>query len=365
MKKLLLPDFNKNNLRIISLERSQTIPSSWYTDPAFFEFDNKQIFARTWQYVGHHSQVERSGDYLIATVANNPVIVVKGKDNVVRGFFNVCRHRGGPIAIEEHGNCNALQCKYHGWTYTLEGMLRGVPHFNFVELFDKKDYGLLPVHLETWEGLLFVNLSKSTIHIAEIMKGISERIGKNILPAKKFYRRVQYEVNCNWKVYVDNFLEGYHLPYVHPELCNLLDYQNYVTETYEHYSLQFSPITESENLYGSGGEALYYFVFPNFMLNILPGRLQTNLVVPISHNRTKVIFDYYYNDITSPSALKMIEDDLSYSDKVQQEDIEICERVQKGLESVAYDRGRFSVEMERGVYHFQSLLKKSYRKVLK
>ena len=135
--------------------------------------------------------------------------------------------------------------------------------------------------------------------------------------------------------------------------------------SYEHFSLQYSPFTQQKNLYGTqNGEAYYYFIFPNFMLNILPGRLQTNLVVPIAHNKTNVIFDYYYDDISSPSAKKIIEDDIAYADNVQQEDREICEYVQRGLESKAYNKGRFSVEMEQGVYHFQSLLKKFYENFL-
>ncbi|MBI4548535.1 MAG: aromatic ring-hydroxylating dioxygenase subunit alpha [Ignavibacteriae bacterium] len=380
----MLPDFTKKNLEICPLERAETIPSSWYVDPHFLKLDKQCIFARTWQYVGHRSRVEHPGNYLTATIAGNPIIIVRGKDNIVRAFYNVCRHRGGPLAIDESGNCNVLQCKYHGWTYALDGMLRGVPQFDRVELFDRKDFGLIPVNIDTWEGLVFVKLSKDETSLSSTMKGIPERIAPIKLSTKKFHRRVNYDVNCNWKVYVDNYLEGYHLPYVHPELCQLLDYQKYVTETFEHYSLQYSPFTGNENVYGSrDGVAYYYFVFPNFMMNILPGRLQTNLVIPLSHNRCRVIFDYYYDDIVSADARlradqsaevstktethsgvqvrKFIEDDIEYSDTIQQEDMEICEHVQRGLESVAYDKGRFSVEMEKGVYHFQCLLKKAYQ----
>ena len=361
-----LPDFTKKNLRVDPLERSETIPSSWYTHPSFFTVDQKDILATTWQCIGHCSRLEHPGDWFVATVAGNPVIVIRGKDNISRAFFNVCRHRGGPLAIEESGNCNALQCKYHGWTYTLEGMLRGVPQFDRVELFDRKDFGLIPVNMETWQGLIFVKLHGSNhatdTPLRSIVNGIAERIAPIRMDGKKFFRRINYEVNCNWKVYVDNYLEGYHLPYVHPELCNLLDFQQYMTETFDYYSLQYSPFTGKDNLYGANnGAAFYYFIFPNMMLNILPGRLQTNLILPIAHNKTQVIFDYYYDDITSSEALKMIEDDIQYSDRVQKEDTEICERVQQGLESIAYDKGRFSVEMEKGVYHFQSLLKKAYQ----
>ncbi|HYQ86817.1 MAG TPA: aromatic ring-hydroxylating dioxygenase subunit alpha [Bacteroidota bacterium] len=389
------PPIAERDLRIDPLERSETIPSTWYTDPRFFEIDKRSIFARTWQLIGHSGRLQKPGDFLIGTVAGNPVILVHGKDGRIRGFYNVCRHRGGPIAIEENGNCNALQCKYHGWTYTLEGMLRGVPQFDRVELFDRKDYGLIPVPLDSWEGLHFVNLSgerlDGRIGLRALLGGIRERIAPMEPGAKHFYKRINYELKCNWKVYVDNYLEGYHLPYVHPELCNLLDYQSYVTETFGYYSLQHSPLT-GDSIYGSmkppagssrthsdsssrsaagsapggspNGRAFYYFIFPNIMLNILPGRMQTNIVVPLAHDRTKVVFDYYYDHVDSPEAIRSIEEDIAYSDRIQQEDAEICEHVQHGLESVAYDRGRFSVEMEKGVYHFQCLLKDAYRKAL-
>jgi len=364
-RKSFLSLSGSKDLKIVPLERAETIPSGWYTDSQFHEFDREVLFATTWQYVGHNSQLKNPGDYTTATAAGNPLLIIRGKDNIVRAFFNVCRHRGGPLAIEERGNCNILQCKYHGWTYLLDGSLRGTPKFDRTELFDKKDFGLVPVHIESWEGLLFVHLSEKHAPLASMMEGISKRIAPHTLANKKFFSHIEYDVNCNWKVYVDNYLEGYHLPFVHPELCNLLDYQKYVTETYEHYSLQYSPFTEKDNVYTSGeGEAFYYFVFPNFMMNILPGRLQTNLVLPLAHNKCKVVFDYYYDDISSIEALKKIEDDLSYSDKVQQEDIEICQYVQRGLQSIAYDKGRFSPEMEEGVYHFQCLLKMAYKEIL-
>lgn len=360
-----LPDFANATLTIQPLERAQTIPSSWYVDPRFHDFDKECLFADTWQYVGYLDQVRKTGDYFLTTVAENPIIVVRGKDQKLRAFYNVCRHRGGPLAIED-GNCKALQCKYHGWTYLLDGSLRGVPEFDRVELFDRKDFGLIVVNLDVWAGLIFVNLSGHPEPLGAVFEGILERIAPIDLSKRHFYRRVEYAIDCNWKVYVDNYLEGYHLPYVHPELCTLLDYRRYVTETYPTYSLQYSPFTDNENLYQvSRGEAFYYLVFPNFMLNILPGRLQINLVRPLAPNKCLVIFDYFYDDITSPEALKMIEEDINFSDKVQREDVEICERVQMGLQSRGYDRGRFSVKCEQGVYHFQSLLKWTYRRTCK
>lgn len=355
--------FLQNDLKIKPLARAETIPSDWYTDPAMNAFERKTIFDKTWQFVCHISKLSNPGDHAVASVADNPVLVVRGSDGSLRAFYNVCRHRGGPIAVEDGCGVKALQCKYHGWTYTLDGHLRGVPKFDRTELFNKKNYGLVPVNLDIWDGLIFVNLDEKPAPLAKFYHGISERIHPLKLGPMRFHQRVIYDVQCNWKVYVDNYLEGYHLPFVHPELCKLLDYAQYQTETFECYSLQHSPITPEENIYTSGaGTAFYYFVFPNFMLNILPGRLQTNLVLPLSHDRCRVIFDYHYNDTESEIARKKIDDDLKYSDWVQHEDITICEHVQKGLNSKAYTKGRFSVEMENAVHHFQSLLKTYYKK---
>ncbi len=296
------------------------------------------------------------------SVAENPVVIVRDKSGGLRAFYNVCKHRGGPLATEA---CSAkmLQCKYHGWTYQLDGSLRGVPRFDRTELFDKKDYGLIPVHVETWEGMLFVNLADDPPPLETVLDGIPKRIAPIRLSEMMYHTQVVYEVACNWKVYIDNYLEGYHLPYVHPELCNLLDVKAYTTETFDQYSLQYSPLSEGDNLYQqSGGAAYYYFVFPNFMMNILPGRLQTNRVVPVTASTCRVVFDYYYEN---PATMgKVIADDLAYSDHVQEEDITICEHVQLGLASKGYDRGRFSVECEAGVHHFQALLKAAYKRAV-
>jgi choline monooxygenase len=322
------------------------------------------VFARTWQHVADEGQLAEPGSHVVSLVAGSPVIVVRGKGGELRAFYNVCRHRGGPLALKD-GRSDMLQCKYHGWTYRLDGMLRGVPHFDRVELFDKKDYGLIPVGVGVWEGLVFVSLAANPAPLEACFDGVARRVGWSLRDLK-FARRVDYEVRCNWKVYVDNYLEAYHVPHVHPELFSLYDFQRYRTEVYDRYSLQVGPLADEKTLYSEGGgEALYYQVFPNFMLNILPGRLQANVVEPVAPDRCRVVFRYYYDDVTSPAALRKIDDDVAYSDRVQAEDIEICERVQLGLQSGVYDRGRFSVEFEAGVYHFQRLLKQSYRAWLK
>ena len=358
-----LPDFTPKHFAISPLAESETIPSAWYTARQFHDFDQEFVFQKSWQPIGHVSQLANPGDCITAVVADNPIVVVRGKDDELRAFYNVCRHRGGPLMMHD-GNCTMLQCKYHGWTYHLDGSLRGVPRWDRVDLFDKKDYGLVPIAHQVWQDLIWVSLDPVEVPLEALVHGIGERVssgGKQLLAGLKFYKRVVYDIRCNWKAYVDNYLEGYHLPHVHPELCNLLDVQKYVIETAEYHSLQYSPFQTGDNLYGgNGGEAYYYFIWPNLMLNIIPGRLQTNRVVPVAADKCQVIFDYFYDDVTSEAAKTRAEADIDYSHKVQLEDVEICEYVQRGLSSRAYDKGRFSVECEEGVYHFQTLVKRAY-----
>lgn len=356
-----VPDLSPADLRVDPLERADTIPSSWYTDARIEPLELRAVFRPGWQVVGHGSQVPRAGDTLSATVAGEPIIVVRGTDDELRAFYNVCRHRGGPLVMEHQDACRVLQCKYHGWTYRLDGTLRGVPRFDRTELFDKAENGLVPVAVDVWEGLIWVCTDPDLASpLDATLDGIAERIAPLDLSGLQFHSRVTYDVACNWKTYVDNYLEGYHLPLVHPELCKTLDVSAYITETFERHSLQHSPIRGDDGTVYGEGDAFYYFVFPNVMLNILPGRLQTNVVLPDGPDRCRVLFDFFYADVTSEEALRQIDADLAFSDAVQQEDIEICERVQLGLASRGYDRGRFSVECEAGVHHFQSLLKTAF-----
>jgi choline monooxygenase len=295
-------------------------------------------------------------------VLDEPVVITHGLDGQLRAFYNVCRHRAGQVALTK-GNRKSLQCRYHGWTYGLDGCLRAAPEMEATEGFAKEDFGLVPVRVEQWGPFVFVNLSADAPPLMEVMGAIPAEVARAGYDVERMrlVERRDYVIECNWKVYVDNYLEGYHVPYVHPELAKLYDYQSYTTTTYPWYSLQHAPIT-GDNLYarGGGGEAFYYWVWPNLMLNILPGRLQTNLILPLGHDRCRVIFRYFYDE-ASLAEPGRIEEDVRYSDGVQAEDAGICARVQQGLASRAYDRGRFSVKYEEGVWHFHSLLRRAYQ----
>lgn len=355
--------FSSTDLRVEPIEKAKTIPSDWYHHPDFFSFAMQHLFPNYWQYVCHENQIPEAGDSYTTEVSGNPIIVFRDVKEEIKAFYNVCKHRGGPLAIKK-GTKTVLQCQYHGWTYLDDGSLRGIPDWNLVELFDEKDFGLEPFEISVWQGLIFARVNPSDLELSDLLQGIEDRIAPLNLSSLQFHSEHLYEIECNWKVYIDNYLEGYHIPIVHPELANLLDYKAYVTETEKWYSLQHSPFKGENNLYTKeGGQAYYYFVFPNMMLNILPGRLQINLVTPVSPTKCKVLFGYFYDDIDTKTRSGVIEEDIAYSDEIQKEDVEICEAVQRGLQSKVYHQGRFSVKRELGVYHFQSLLKKEIKRI--
>ncbi|HET7175877.1 MAG TPA: aromatic ring-hydroxylating dioxygenase subunit alpha [Gammaproteobacteria bacterium] len=351
--------FDPADYRPLPLESAATLPAVCYTDPGFHGFEREAVFARHWQLTSRAEKLAQPGDHVVAEIAGRPIILVRGDDRVLRGFFNVCRHRAGPLALAD-GNARQLQCKYHGWTYTLAGQLRAAHEMKEAQDFDMSCIHLEGIQVAEWEGLVFAALKAPAAGLEALLGGIRERIRPLALQDYRYHSRVSYEVACNWKAYVDNYLEGYHLPHVHPGLNKLLDYRQYTTNLAERYSWQQSPLDESQGPYAAG-EAHYYFIYPNMMLNILPGRLQTNLVVPGAGGCCRVLFDYYYSDPESAAARKMIAEDLSFSDEVQQEDIGICERVQLGLESGSYRAGRLSPKRESGVHHFQELIRADYR----
>jgi choline monooxygenase len=357
------------------IECAQTLASKFYTDPAILDIEKTRIFLRTWQLVGtlNYACGEVDGvkrtiadpeSFFTAEVAGEPVIVVRDKQGVLRAFSNVCRHRAGPIALGS-GCKNVLRCQYHGWTYTLDGRLIGTPDVEGVEFFDRSTMGMVPLRVEVWEQFIFVNFDAQAESLASYLGQIPEQVDGFQFEGLQFAERRDYIINCNWKVYVDNYLEGYHIPIAHPGLMREIDYAKYRTDTYRYYSQQFAPIRtmkseeNAERFYepGSGlGQAAYFWIFPNLMLNIYPDNVSTNLIVPIAHDKTLTIFEWFFHDVASSAMQERIQRAIAFSDQVQQEDIGLCENVQRGLRSVTYDRGRYSVKRENGVHHFHMLL---------
>lgn len=330
------------------LARASTIPARWCTDPAFLSLESERIFARTWQAVGHTSDVAEPGSYFSCEVAGEPIVVTRARDGRLRAFSNVCRHRASLIA-DGKGVAPSLRCPYHNWTYGLDGRLLSQPEFDGVENWNKSEVYLPQFRAETWGPFVFVNQDGNAPALLEMLGDIPQDVaalGCDI-DRMRYAERRDYVIQCNWKVYIDNYLEGYHLPAAHPSLYRALDYAQYRMDTRRYYSAQHAPLRR-----GDGSRALYYWVFPNFMLNVYPDNLSSNIILPLGHEKTLTIFEWFgYGESGAVSP-----ETIEFSDEIQQEDIRICESVQRGLASREYRQGRFSVKRENGVHHFHLLL---------
>jgi phenylpropionate dioxygenase-like ring-hydroxylating dioxygenase large terminal subunit len=339
-----------------------TPPSSWYVDPQILELERRSVFARSWQVVGRADQVREPGRYITCEVAGEPILVVRGTDGVLRGFFNVCRHHAAAIMTTPEGKTETLRCPYHGWTYNLDGALIVTPEFAGVRNFDRSANGLIPVQTTLWEGLVFVKLASEGPSLEEFLGGdLPQRIRRLSLEKLQWMERRTYTLNCNWKVFVDNYLDGgYHVPHLHRGLSSVLDPAKYTIETGERFCLQSSPISteradEQTAAVRKGDRALYYWIYPNLMINWYEGVMDINQVCPQGIDRTEIIFDFYFSDI-SEAARKRNFASINVSERIQAEDVAICESVQRGLSSRAYKAGRLSVRREAGEHLFHRLL---------
>ena len=347
----------------VNLHETRTPPSAWYTDPRMHAFDRDRVLAKTWQYCGPATALADPGASLRVDVAGQPVVLVNDPAAGIRAFYAVCQHRGGPVGVR-CGRETFFQCAYHGWTYNLDGSLRGTPQFDRDASFDPARHRLHPVRYAEWSGLSFVCLDDDAPPLATFVDGVEALIAPLKLGGPGFHVRETYVVECNWKVYVDNYLEAYHVPLVHPEYSKMLDYQNYREEVHGWWSVQRTGFGGDRGYYGAlgdGGELFYFMLWPNLMLNVAAGRLQVNHVRPVAYDRCEVDFDYYYADTTSDAARAAIAEDAVVSARIQAEDADICRRVQQGLASPAYDTGCYSSRREQALHAYHQLLRGWYR----
>jgi choline monooxygenase len=340
-----------------------------YVDAEIFAAEKAQIFARTWQVVGHHGQLAKPGDYLTIDLVGEPLLIVRGADSQLRAFYNVCRHRAGPPA-EGCGNRKLFRCGYHGWTYDLNGSLISATEIDGVEGFRPEDFALVPVRVEEWFNLIFVNLDPDAESLQETLGELPQQAGRFPFSTMRLFERRTYEMQCNWKTYIDNYLEGYHLPSVHPGLNRELDYNEYLVEPYDNHVRQFSPIRGAQpgdatpRRYQEVRQDLttdYFWIFPNWMLNCYPDNISLNIVLPISPEQSIAIFEWYLPESGHGAAAEAA---VEFSHQIQVEDVAICERVQKNLRSRSYSRGRFSAKQEKGVHAFHRLYAECMKRLI-
>ena len=344
------------------LEKAFTIPAPWYFDTRIAQLERETVFAGNWQVVGRLDQVKDPGQFFTIDVNEEPLLITRGDDGQLRAFYNVCRHHAAAVEPRESGCTRQFRCPYHGWTYGNDGALKGMVEFEGVCNFNRKDNGLVPVHVETWENFIFVNLNGNAAPLPKFLGKVPSLVAPLKVSEKlQYFDRRIYTLKCNWKVYVDNYLDGgYHVPHAHKGLSSVVEYTKYTIENFERSCLQSSPLdsaTAADSAIGSTrqGHAFYLWLYPNFMINAYSGVMDTNLVLPLGVDKCAVIFDYYFAD-TSTAAAEHHRNSIAVSEKVQDEDMAICDSVQRGLASRAYVAGRLSVRREAGEHLFHRLL---------
>lgn len=346
------------------IERASTLPSSFYRDPRVFEELKEQVFYKSWQWIGDDRMLEFPSSahplLLLEGFLDEPVVLTKDSSAKVHCLSNVCTHRGN-IVVDQSGKTRKLVCRYHGRRFKLNGAFEYMPEFKEVMDFPGACDDLHRFPLRKWGPLLFAGLNPA-YDFQEVIEVMNRRVG--FLPLDEFKedssRNKEYFINAHWALYCDNFLEGFHIPFVHNDLDAVLDYGNYKTVLHRYCNLQIGYAEGSEAVfdlpqghpdYGSKIGAYYYWVFPNMMFNFYPWGLSINLVQPLDLGRTKVSFRSYVYD-----ASKLDQGAGSGLHTVEMEDEEVVEGVHKGIRSRFYKAGRFSPTREQGVHHFHSLL---------
>jgi choline monooxygenase len=351
-----------------SLDRGYTLPAEWYTSAEFYEQEKKRIFGRFWQYAGHLGQVAKVGDFFTCTLGDVPVVVVRDQEGELRAFANVCRHRGSTLVLEDHGSRKTIQCHYHGWTWNLDGTLRTAPRWNESD-YDKDDFPLHALKLETWGPMIFVNPDRSAGPLSTILGELPRILagtGLQMDPLRHYERRT-YDIAANWKIVAENFNECYHCPVAHPTFSDLIDIDTYkVVTEYEWFSTQHGAVREeardgrvydvSDDILKAGvKEGCFSLIFPTTMLATNPG--PHNLLVlsmfPVDAHRTIEHFDFFFTEGVADAEVRPI---IEFVEQVQQEDIILCESVQRGMRSGFFDQGRLMVSRENGIQHFQKLV---------
>ena len=351
---------------LAAVERGETLPARWYTDPAIFTDERQAIFRRSWQYVGLIEQVAQPGDFFTCSIGEVPVVVVRDLEGELRAFANVCRHRGSQVVLAECGRRATLQCHYHAWSYNLDGSLRAAPSAKDEPGFDFADYALHALPLAAWGPFLFVNPDQGAQPFARYAGELPDLVAATGLNLERLHRRVRrtYDIRANWKVVVDNYLECYHCAVAHPAFCDLIDVNDYEVTEYEYFSTQHGALKKPgkrgrahpyDTTSGEVRDGFYAYLWPNFTINVYPGpgNVSLNLFVPLAVDRTLAVYDYCFADAVTEAEEH---DFVRFIDQVQEEDIVLCESVQRGLSSGYFDRGRLVLSRERALRHFQRLV---------
>ena len=343
---------------------AKTLPQRYFVSAEIFAEELERIFASNWVLVGHQSQLTEPGDYFLADVAGESLIVTKDQRSTIRAFYNVCRHRGARLCEEQNGHAATIQCPYHAWTYALDGRLLGAPHMDETPGFNKTEYPLKPARLGLWEGFIFLNLANASTERGDYisLEKWFEPLGEKFSPWNpgelRSAKRITYDVRANWKLMFQNYSECYHCLGVHPELSKISPYDSAENDlTKGPFLGGFMRIASDKSLTMSGNACalpvgnfgdedfrfvFYYSIFPNMLLSLHPDYVMVHRLEPQSSERTLIFCDWFFN----PEAFKRSDfdpdDAIEFWDMVNKQDWHVCELSQKGISSRAYEPGPYS-----------------------
>jgi Rieske 2Fe-2S family protein len=351
---------------------AKSLPREYFVSPEVFAEEQERIFSKNWLLVGHQSQIAKPGDFFLATVAGESLIVIRDSRFEIRGFYNVCRHRGTRLKEDACGHVPAIQCPYHAWTYALDGRLIGAPHMDEVQGFDKADYPLHPAGLGLWEGFIFVNLNDGEARLrteATARQRTGDFISLELwfaplagkfshwnIPMLRSGKRIEYDVRANWKLMFENYSECYHCPGVHPQLQKVSPYDSADNDLREGPFLGgFMKINPGKSLTMSGNacaafvgkienlqQVFYYSIFPNMLLSLHPEYVMVHQLWPQSPDRTLIVCDWLFHPDAFARKDFNPQDAIEFWDMTNKQDWHVCELSQQGISSRAYEPGPYS-----------------------
>ena len=347
----------------VSSEGAKSMLQKYFVSPEIFAEEHKKIFSREWLLVGHQSQLRSPGDYIVQDVNHESIIVIRDKDEEIRSFYNVCRHRGTRLKEDACGHASAIQCPYHAWTYGLDGRLIGAPHMDEVSGFNKADYPLHPVNLGLWEGFIFVNLGdawteRGGYSLERWFAPLNGKFSHWNIPVLRPAKRIEYDVHANWKLMFENYSECYHCPGVHPQLQKVSPYDSAENDLREGPFLGgFMKINSGKSLTMSGNacaafvgeienlqQVFYYSIFPNMLLSLHPEYVMVHQLWPQSPERTLIVCDWLFHPDAARAgqAVYNPDDAIEFWDMTNKQDWHVCELSQQGISSRAYEPGLYS-----------------------
>ncbi len=329
-----------------------SLPGRSYVDPSIYEAERQSIFRRTWQLIGPADELAEPGLYRAADIAGWKVFVLRGRDGLLRGFHNLCRHRGAKLLKEGQGRCDLLRCPYHLWLYDHEGRLRKAPWFGEDPKFRVEDYPLIRVSVAEWRGLLFVAIDPET-SLEDQLGALPAAVADQPLEDFRLAGEERFEIGCNWKTYTDNFVEGYHIPGIHPGFRKKIDFEAFETWARDGLVHMSAPLKGN---YFYGGAWLW--AWPNWTLSVYPDGMNTSRINPLGPDRTELIYRFYFADLSEAGASQRAET-IASNCQIVLEDFSICEGTQANYASGAFARGPLSPRHEAGVAYFQERVRQT------